>query len=263
MITVLNTRPAHQADGLSAELEAAGFLSIELPLVEILPVADAGHRLASLTPDGFHGLLFSSPNGVRHFTRLLREHSPSTAPGSPGAPTLPAAWFSLPARLVGPGAAPEVEKAGGHVSFIPSQASLLGLLTELPPLPRPEKWLHPCSLSTRLDPKDFLAKKATVVNLPVYRPAAPPRLGESLIKVWPKLQAMVFCSGSAVDNLFATAPEIAVSLEKAEGPRAVSIGASTTASLQRHGIATSLQAQTADDAGLVNALRGAYFIKSP
>ncbi len=246
MIEVLNTRPSDQAGALTQRLKEAGFGCHELPLVEIKPVAEMETPVASLNPEDFQGLLFSSPNGVRHFLRLL----------SPG---LRNAWFSLPVSLVGPGAIPEVEKAGGRVHFLPVRASLGGLLEELPPPLLPEKWLHPCSQATRLDPADFLSKGITAVNLPVYYPALPSDTAERLQKVWPRLGAVVFCSGSAVENLFAAAPALAAHLGRTNGPVAVSIGESTTAALLRHDVTAPLQARRSDNAGLVEILREAYF----
>ena len=95
-----------------------------------------------------------------------------------------------------------------------------------------QRWLHPCSASTRLDPAEFRKKGITIVNLPVYRPACPADLAALMGKGGKDAAAIVFCSGSAVENFFQAAPDLAAGLGRPKGPLAVSIGPSTSKALR-------------------------------
>ncbi len=62
---VLVTRPAHQADGLCARLEAAGATAIRFPVLAIAPPAERGPALALIGRLAQYNLaIFISPNAV-------------------------------------------------------------------------------------------------------------------------------------------------------------------------------------------------------
>lgn len=250
MIRIINTRPADRNQDLSRLLVQAGFEPVEIPCVEIRGDAEGAARAAATAPNGFTGIFLSSPSGLRHFQEALLVSQFEK-------------WAEKPFYLVGSAARSLVEAAGGKVAFFPEEASLEGFLKEYRPLteagrlPMAQRWLHPCSGSTRVVPAEFKKKGIDIVNLPVYRPAAPADLGERLQKSGKGAAAVLFCSGSAVENFFQAAPDLAAGLGKPNGPMAVSIGPSTTRVLRDLGVAESREALHADDASLVDVLKAA------
>jgi uroporphyrinogen-III synthase len=250
MVRIINSRPAERNAELSRLLTQAGFEPVEIPFVDIRPHEEGQARAAATASQGFTGIFLSSPNGFRHFRDALLA-------------TQLEKWTEKPFYLVGAAARALVEEAGGKVAFFPEEASLEGFLKEYRPftepgrLPMAQRWLHPCSLSTRLEPAEFRKRSIEVVNLPVYKPGPPPDLASRLEENGRGAAAILFCSGSAVDNFFEAAPENASLLGRKEGPLAVSIGPSTTAALRKHGVEALIEAQHADDASLVDALKSA------
>jgi len=256
MATVLNTRPADQNAGLSALLKAAGFDPLEIPLVGIESEPEGLDRLRHMQPTGFTGIFLSSPNGLRQMAGGLM-------------PVELEPWMAKPFYLVGPKAGALVREHGGRVAFHPQEASLDGFLKEYAPstqgnagvtgLVLAQRWLHPCSVSTRLDPAAFRKKGIEVENLPVYRPGANPEAAGLLDRYAASLEAIVFCSGSAVAHFFAAAPPaLAARLGKKDGVLAVSIGPSTSQALAEKGVEQRCEAVHADDSGLVDALKQAF-----
>jgi uroporphyrinogen-III synthase len=261
MAVVINTRPADQSAELSELLRAAGFEPVDIPMVDIVPDEEGQARLRKLQPAGFTGVFLSSPNGLRHMESTLLVTELEN-------------WMAKPFYLVGPKAGALVEKLGGKVAFHPREASLEGFLKEFSPaaamhaagtgglvvtgLVMKQRWLHPCSASTRLDPAAFKAKNVDVENLPVYKPGMNPDAARRLTEEGPRANAVVFCSGSAVEHFFAAAPRLAATLGKADGPFAVSIGPSTSQALSDRGVERCRQAVHADNPSLVDALKAAF-----
>ncbi|BBL76942.1 uroporphyrinogen-III synthase [Methylomagnum ishizawai] len=88
--TLLVTRPADQAEGLCASIEAAGGRAWRWPLLEIVPVGDAAPALALLNRDDWDWLVFVSANAVRCAAGLrawTRRGSGSTRIAAVGAAT--------------------------------------------------------------------------------------------------------------------------------------------------------------------------------
>lgn len=261
MAVVINTRPEDQSAELTVLLRAAGFEPVEVPMVDIVPDEEGLARLRRLQPNGFTGIFLSSPNGLRHMESGLL-------------PTELEKWLAKPFFLVGPKSAGLVEKLGGHVAFHPKQASLEGFLKEFSSaramhaagsgnlvvtgLVVKQRWLHPCSASTRLDPADFREKNIDVENVPVYRPGMNPDAGRLLAEAGSKADAVVFCSGSAVEHFFAAAPELAARIGRPDGLFAVSIGPSTSQALSDKGVERCRQALHADNSSIVDALKAAF-----
>jgi len=261
MALVINTRPKDQSGELSELLRRAGFEPVEIPLVGIEPEEEGLARIRKLQPRGFTGIFLSSPNGLRV---LEAELLPNEAE----------AWIKKPFYLVGGKSAPFVESLGGRVNFFPQEASLEGFLKEYSPsdaakadvssgtaaagMVLAQRWLHPCSLSTRLDPAAFKKRGIEVENVPVYRPALPADAGGRLAKEGAAADAVVFCSGSAVGHFFASAPEMAARLGQADGLYAITIGPSASKALADRGVDRFSEAPRADNTGLVDALKAAF-----
>jgi uroporphyrinogen-III synthase len=263
MATVLNTRPADQNAELSTMLRAAGFEPLEIPLVDVVPEPEGQARLRRLQPTGYTGVFLSSPNGLRYLagSLLATELEP---------------WLAKPFYLVGGKSADLVRQQGGKVAFFPQDASLEGFLKEFDPaasagsgggsgipgvtgLVLAQRWLHPCSASTRLDPAAFRKKNIEVENVPVYSPGLNPDAAAALAAHGKTADAAVFCSGSAVEHFYQAAPpELAGRLGRKDGILAVSIGPATSRALAEKGVDYCREAAHADNESLVDALKLAF-----
>ncbi len=251
MTRVLNTRPIGQNKELSQKLVQAGFVPVEIPLVEICPLEDGLRKILKLQASGYTGIFLSSPNGLRQMQAGLDEDFE--------------AWVQKPFYLVGGKSRHLVEGLGGKVAFFPQDASVAGFLKEYPReaalnggakgMVFAQRWLHPCSALTKLDPENFKKCGVVIDNIPVYKPELPASAGERLIEECPTAAAVLFCSGSAVDNFFAAASDQAFHLGKPGKLPAISIGPSSSEALRKHGVETVHEAVTADSQGLVDALR--------
>jgi uroporphyrinogen-III synthase len=252
MIRVLNTRPVGQNQELSQLLVQAGFKAVEIPLVDILPLEDGLRKILRLQPSGYTGIFLSSPNGLRQMQAGLDEDFEK--------------WLNKPFYLVGGKTKAMVEKLGGSVAFFPQVASVAGFLQEYPlesiasgqkgGMVFAQRWLHPCSASTRVDPDAFKKCGVVIENVPVYRPDLPNEAAPKLIDECPQAAAAIFCSGSAVENFYKAAPDQAAKLGHPKF-MAISIGPSTSEVLRAKGVEKIYESITADSAGLIDALRSA------
>ncbi len=261
MALVINTRPADQNAELSDLLRKAGFEPLEIPMVDIVPDEEGLARMRKLPPGNFTGVFLSSPNGLRHLESGLLA-------------TELEAWLEKPFYLVGGKSASLVKDLGGKVAFFPKEASLDAFLKEYTPaaaanskasegllgtgLIIAQRWLHPCSVSTRLDPAAFKQKNIGVENVPVYRPGLALDAGKRLMEEGRDADAVVFCSGSAVEHFFQAAPELAARVGKPSGPFAVSIGPSTSKVLAEKGVERCREAVHADNPSLIDAVKAAF-----
>lgn len=257
MAVVINTRPADQNAELSDLLRRAGFEPLEIPMVDIVPDEEGLARMRKLQPSGFNGIFLSSPNGLRHLEAGLLA-------------TELEGWLQKPFYLVGGKATELVKSLGGKVAFYPQEASLEGFLKEYSPaaanvggpaslgLALAQRWLHPCSVSTRLDPAAFKQKNIGVENVPVYKPGMSADAGKRLMEEGLHAEAVVFCSGSAVEHFFQAAPELAARVGRPGGPLAVSIGPSTSKVLAEKGVEKCREARHADNPSLIDALKAAF-----
>lgn len=261
MPKVLNTRPKEQAETLTRLLGEAGCESVEIPLVALQTVAAGLEEAAKFDPNEFSGLFLSSPIGLKALESACAHEDFHR-------------WMTKPVYLVGKQASALVISKGAQVAFYPKTASVSGFLAEFPAwwhneakeilatfadAPQPgtnsvsQKWLHPCSEKTRLQPEKFAPLGVEMVNVAVYRPQLPDGSAEALHASADDFGVITFCSGSAVENLFEAVPEKA--RHWAATVSAASLGASASEALARYGWKTISQAKSADAAGLVEAVQ--------
>lgn len=107
---ILVTRPVHQADTLSAMIEAAGGIALRLPAIEIqgtVGPAETPHWLEELK--SMDMAIFLSANAVRHGLAALNQ-----------------AGRRLPANItvtaIGPSTADALMAAGIHIDIVPARA---------------------------------------------------------------------------------------------------------------------------------------------
>ncbi len=259
---VVNTRPAVAAEAWSQALRAAGHAVAEWPLVEIVSLPEAAAPLQALRPEDFDALFFSSPQGLEHFAALCP------------AETL-ADWMALPVRGVSPRLAPRLSGLGGRLAFAPARPSLAGFLAEFPKEaraepgatsreadpaessaqanPPPQRWLHPCSAQTRMDPAAFAPLGIDIHNLAVYTPRLPADAATALAQIPWMPNAVVFASGSAVRHFAAFGAEPARDWTD-RGVLALSCGPSATEALREIRWPNIREAEAAEPEAVIRAL---------
>jgi uroporphyrinogen-III synthase len=107
-VRVIVTRPPAQAEELAEALRDAGFEPVLCPLLEIEPIDDG-----PIEVDGYDWVIVTSANGAAELARRHAGALPSIA-------------------AVGEATAAALAEHGLEASFVPSQSSQEGLLTELP-----------------------------------------------------------------------------------------------------------------------------------
>lgn len=120
-LTVVVTRPPHQAPAFSARLRAHGARVIEAPAVEIRPPRDRTPLLrAARTVSEYDWIVFTSVNGVRAFADALVEVG-----GDPGVPP------GLRTAAIGPATAAEIaDRLGADADVVPPDSYRAEALAE-------------------------------------------------------------------------------------------------------------------------------------
>jgi uroporphyrinogen III methyltransferase/synthase len=118
---ILVTRPREQAADLVDQLETLGAEAIEAPMIRIAPPEDPSPlNEATVQPDIFDWIVFTSPNAVDAFMRsLLDRHGDVRALKGP--------------RLcaIGPGTAERLAKHGIKVDLVPAEYRAEGVVAAL------------------------------------------------------------------------------------------------------------------------------------
>ncbi|HEV7833992.1 MAG TPA: fused uroporphyrinogen-III synthase HemD/membrane protein HemX [Caballeronia sp.] len=153
--TVVVTRPSGQSAALLALLARAGFESIEFPLIDIGPVADAAPLHAALgelyapAPLGFALVVFVSPNAIDHAFAALNS-----------------AWpLHIPIGVVGPGSVAGLGRQGvtapGHTIISPVADATV---TETPTDPRYDSEALYAAIEAHFGPDGLKSKRVLIVR---------------------------------------------------------------------------------------------------
>lgn len=242
---ILNTRPRAQALELTKALRQAGCRVVEIPLIEITPFSGAG--FSSLNPSKYQGIFLSSSNGMVNFLNPLQESAKKE-------------WLAKPLYTLSAKTSKQWESMGGRTAYCSRQKSLKGFLSEfsLSGQSVGQLWIHPCSVFTRLNPEHFRQAGIEVHNFPVYAPILPGGAEASLKQKLPEISAVIFMSGSAVDNFFKCLYSGDVQQEGFSGKVYFSSGPSSSEALERHGIKAYHQAKDAGTDGIVQAVKSVF-----
>lgn len=240
-LRVVVTRAAHQAEGLTAAFEAAGFTVEHLPLLEVIPPADprplerAASELAL-----YDWLVFTSSNAVDAF--------------------LPLAGGALPHRLrvavVGPATAEALRAYDIEPHLTATHPDAEGLLHDLAPLvDRSRRVLLPQASDARPTLAEGLHRAgAEAVVVVAYEKGMPSDAPERAARLF---------TNTPIGWVTFTSPRIVrhfVELFGAEWERrrpelyAASIGPVTTAELRRHSVERIVEAETPGEEGLVEVV---------
>jgi uroporphyrinogen-III synthase len=191
-LSVLVTRPAHQADSLCALIAAAHGRPIRFPTLEILGPADKRETVAGLAAARHADLLvFVSTNAVQYAFPLLPDELP----------------LDLPIAAIGEATAKALGEVGLPATLIPDRMDSEGLLA----LPALRSMTGRRVLVLRgnggreLIADTLRERGAEVTQIEVYRRQLPQRIAgvRNLIQGWDNLVDVVIAtSGTILDNLF-------------------------------------------------------------
>ncbi len=243
------TRAQSQAGRLCVLLRAEGAEPVELAVLELHEPPswepfDAAIAAWRSDPAAFDGLVLTSANAVERAAQRAQDLgvSLSTLAGS-----------ALVA-VVGAATAQAARGQGLEPHVVPAHAHSEGLLAALEQQPRQvRRWFIPRALHTREVLAAALAARGALVReAPVYRtgpPSDPSRIRDTLAD---GLDAITFCSGSAVEHLRSALgsgwPGLIATVPVA------SIGPVTSAACVQAGLDVAVQAQQARLDSLVQAL---------
>jgi uroporphyrinogen III methyltransferase/synthase len=239
--TVVVTRAREQVSELRLRLEELGAEVLELPAIEISPLAVVVPELSA-----YEWLVFTSPNGVRAFFH------DGLAPAGLDARAL--AGVRLAA--IGPGTAHALATRGLRADVLPERFVAESLLEAFPPpsAPGARVLLARAEVARDILP-DGLAERGYQVDvLPVYRtqPATPDAAMVARV-VEGKFDAVTFTSSSTVDN-FCTQ----IDPRPDPFPLVVSIGPVTSATAIQRGLRVDAEAEQHTIDGLVATLLSAF-----
>ena len=192
-ITVLVTRPAHQAGGLADRIRAAGGIPILFPVLEILDITDARPLLALIGRlDEFDLAIFISPNAVNKAMNLI------------GRRPLPQ---GLRFAAVGQGTVKTLEKFGIDPVIAPATRFDSEALLDMPELKQVEGKhiiIFRGDGGRELLGKTLLERGATLEYAECYRRAKPDADTASLVEALArgKISAITITSSEGLRNLF-------------------------------------------------------------
>ncbi|MEK7847376.1 MAG: uroporphyrinogen-III synthase, partial [Chloroflexota bacterium] len=238
---VLVTRSRHQASRLSQLLAREGAEPVELPTIEIRPVASGALDRAFSRLGDFGWAIFTSANGVEAFFSRLSERGQDTR-----------ALGGVRVCAIGEATAAALTARGLRADLVPAEFSASGILKALEGvdiaglrflLPRAEA--VPPELARGLRERGAEVKEVAVYRT---RPAAPTQKARELIQ---SADIITFTSSSTVQGLARLAGGDVVLINRAT---VACIGPVTAATAAEMGIRTDVVAPTHTIPGLVAAL---------
>lgn len=240
------TRPASSCAALAARLEEAGASVLVAPAIHRGPPSSwerLDSALVKLAAGGYDGVLFTSPATVDPFCERLAGRD-----GLQG----------VTVGAVGPGTRAALAARGIEASIVPSREDGASLAAEVASMFGPRlagaRFLQPRAEEGREELSAGLAARgATVDVVPAYRttPVEAEALRPLVVEMRTgRLDAVVFASPSAVNSVLDVATDLGAA-------KAVAIGETTAGALRERGIGRVFVAATADDEGLLGAVRAA------
>ncbi len=247
---VLITRTRRQASNLARLLAARGAIPVELPAIEIEPVADTAPLTAAidrLRDGGYAWCGFTSANAVE----LTFEHLAERA--------LDARSFGgTRVFAIGPATADALRSHGITADVVPGEYVAEAVVEAMRAhVSEGDAVLLPRAESARGELVTGLeALGATVDEIPVYRAAAPSEADPDALAAIREghVDIVTFTSSSTVRNLLAIlGPDAAVLLGKSR-PLIACIGPITAKTARENGLAVDVMASEYTVEGLVEAL---------
>lgn len=250
---VVVTRAAGQGEDLLARLRAAGATALALPTIAIAPPEDWAPLDAALGALGsYHGLIFTSANGVKAFFARgsalgLRLERPSQA------------WVCA----IGPATARALEARGWRVEIVPESYVAEGVVAALENRElRGRRILLPRAAVARdVLPRALRERGAEVEVVAAYRTTMPAGAEEQAQRLFPsgagtRPDAVLFSSSSTAVNFARLLG--ADYRHRLEGVVLAAIGPITSATLRELRLEPAIEASEYTSAGLAAALSRYY-----
>ncbi len=243
--SVVVTRPAHQASGLTAPLRAAGAEALVVPTIEIVDPADDGVALRAALGDldDVAWLVVTSANGASRVCAVLRDGRDLAG---------------VKLAAIGPGTAEALARHHLVADLVPERFVAESLLEAfpLPPAPGPDGApdgsrrrivLARAEVARDVLPDGLRAMGWEVDVVAAYRtvPVVPSEEQRALVRT---SDVVTFTSASAVDQWMAAfGPDLVP-------PTVACIGPVTADTARRHGLAVAVVADVHTVPGLVASL---------
>jgi len=238
--TVVVTRPAEQASGLRAELEARGAGVLAVPAIAVADPLDAGAALADAAARvaGYDWVAFTSANAVH---RLMAHLADARAFGR--------------VRLAVVGRATAAALAGYRLvaDLVPDEASGAGLAAAFEPARPGGRVLFPRAEAARDSlPAGLRARGWTVDEVVAYRTVTAPPPDDLTASALGQADVLTFASPSAVAAWTAWQDELGSRLVRP--PVVACLGPVTRDAARAAGMAVAVESDSPSDRALVAAL---------
>lgn len=222
---VISTRPAGQNTELAMLLENEGYLLLEMPLIEIVPSVLSKNDIDTIKAiNQFDWIVFTSPNGIRIFF----DHYQSIT-GNTHLPT------SLNTAVVGKTTQKILAEYGSNATLV-NQGNTGKELAEamLTVIQSNQNILFPEGDLARGQIIEILSAKAQCTRLVVYENRMPENIDQKLIQqiIDDRYDFIILTSPSGFLNLKKVF-ENKIDMQKL---RLISIGTTTTAEIENHGL---------------------------
>lgn len=190
-LRILNTRPIHQAKKLTSALESHGFISIECPSLEIVPIVSEKNMPPSLNT--INTAIFISPNAVNFYFEQLNRDKIS--------------WPStINVLSIGKSTAQTLAQHGIQESLLPSESTSESLLT-LPILSQVKN--HHILLIKGKEGRDTIESElrqrgAIVHDMILYERKLPKYNHKNLNRLWREdaVDIILFTSKQGMQSIF-------------------------------------------------------------
>jgi uroporphyrinogen III methyltransferase/synthase len=235
---IVVTRAKSQAGDLSFRLHELGADILELPVIELAPLADYSALDGAIAQlESYEWVIFTSVNSVEYFLQRLRACQRD--------------WRAVRGRIcaIGPATAKALEPI--IPDLIPAEHHSEGIAAGFRPYEmRFARVLLPRASEAReLIPEALTAMGATVDIVDAYTNVIPADAASRIKAMRARPTWITFTSGSTVKNWLALAGR-----DSLEGVRIASIGPATSEVARRHGLHVDVEANPSTMDGLADAI---------
>jgi len=247
---ILVTRPRHQAGALSRLLSERGALPVELPAIDIQPIADTAELDQAISSlNRYNWIIFTSVNGVEAFFKRLYSLKQDAR-----------ALHSLKVGVIGPATAESLEQRGIIPDYCPVVYTGDGLIAGLKDWNvTGERFLLPrADIADKELIEGITRLGAEVHEIAVYKTVAVANAVSEFEKLLAsgEVDVITFTSSSTVSNLLSALGDEAIKHDV----KIACIGPKTADTVARAGFKAVIVAREHTIPGLVNAIEE-YFGK--
>jgi uroporphyrinogen-III synthase len=249
----ISTRPKDSSDELANLLCLEGAKVIELPLIKIEAGNISGEEknyFARLNQ--FHWIIFTSPNGIRHFFAILK-----TLTGSLLLPK------DIKYAVIGTKTADALQNYGYKPSFInPGSAAeefSISFLQHIKKSNSKPNILLPLGNLARTVIQNHLKDAAHCTRINIYKTGAPDQLDKNIVQriIEDRYDMIIMTSPSGIHNFLKTFPNI-----NKKNIRMACIGPITYREAIENGINPLIKAQKSSAEGIVESILNYYITKT-